>query len=169
MILQQNEYPNLPERLQGLGELAGILWWSWHPEERMLFKMLDRQAWKENGYIPEKMLKEISADIIKSAAENPDYLRYYYVTYFQFQKYIQTEENLFSERIPTREIKSIAYFSAEYGLHRLLPFYAGGLGFLAGDYIKGVNWWPAIPEGYLLTDSRKQMQCTHSLIIFQKY
>ena len=120
--------------------------------------MLDRRAWKESGHNPFKMLKEIPQDILQSAAGNPDYLRYYDVTYFQFQKYIETEENLFSERIADHEVKSIAYFSAEYGLHRSLPFYAGGLGFLAGDYIKECSDQrvPLVavgfmyPEGYLL-------------------
>ncbi len=158
MRLQQNEFPELPERLKGLGELAGNLWWSWHPEARMLFKMLDRQAWKDSGHNPVRMLKEIPTGIVVSAAENPDYLRYYDVSYFQFQKYIQTAPDPFAERIPNQEIKSIAYFSAEYGLHRSLPFYAGGLGFLAGDYIKECSDLriPLVavgfmyPQGYLL-------------------
>jgi len=30
----------------------------------------------------------------------------------------------------------LAYFSAEYAFHESLPLYAGGLGVLAGDYIK---------------------------------
>jgi hypothetical protein len=46
----QNAFPNLPEKLFGLGELAYNLWWSWHPEGRMLFKMIDRQIWKERGH-----------------------------------------------------------------------------------------------------------------------
>lgn len=95
---------------------------------------------------------------MQSAADNPEYLRYYDVTYFQFQKYMEIAEDLFAERIPTREFKSIAYFSAEYGLHRSLPFYAGGLGFLAEDYIKECSnlQIPLVavgfmyPEGYLL-------------------
>jgi starch phosphorylase len=162
MNLQQNEFPHLPERLKGLGALAGNLWWSWHPEARMLFKVIDRQSWKESGHNPFKMLRNIPADIIQSASQNPDYLRYYDVVYFQFKKYIQTEDNLFSERIPAKEIKSIAYFSAEYGLHRSLPFYAGGLGFLAGDHIKECSDLriPLVavgfmyPEGYLLQKIR---------------
>ena len=163
MAIQQSEFPNLPERLKGLGELAGNLWWSWHPEARMLFKMLDRQAWKESGHNPVKMLKEIPMETLQSAAENTDYLRNYDVVYFQFQKYIERRESPFTERIPDREIKSIAYFSAEYGLHRSLPFYAGGLGFLAGDYIKECSDQrvPLVaigfmyPEGYLLQHIRE--------------
>ncbi|MGD9034808.1 MAG: DUF3417 domain-containing protein, partial [Desulfobacteraceae bacterium] len=73
----KNLFPNLPERLIGLGELAENLWWSWHPAARMLFKMLNRQAWKESGHNPDKMLKEIPNEDLESAASNPDYLRHY--------------------------------------------------------------------------------------------
>jgi starch phosphorylase len=163
MVVPQSEYPNLPERLMGLGELADNLWWSWHPEARMLFKMLDRQAWKESGHNPVKMLKDIPVEILQSAAENTDYLRNYDVVAFQFQKYLEKRESPFVESIPDREIKAIAYFSAEYGLHRSLPFYAGGLGFLAGDYIKECSDQriPLValgfmyPEGYLLQQVRE--------------
>ncbi len=62
------EFPNLPERLSGLGELADNLWWSWNPAARMLFKMLDRQAWKAHGHNPDKMLREMPVEILASAA-----------------------------------------------------------------------------------------------------
>jgi len=131
------EFPNLPERLSGLGELADNLWWSWHPAARMLFKMLNRQAWKESGHNPDKMLKEIPAEILASAAANDDYLRNYDVVLSQFHRYLSDKSCRFLNNFPCDpNIFAVAYFSAEYGLHRSLPFYAGGLGFLAGDHIK---------------------------------
>ena len=63
--------PNLPDRLVGLAALAENLWWSWRPRARMLFKMLDRQAWKESGHNPDKMLREMPAEILHAAAANP--------------------------------------------------------------------------------------------------
>ena len=66
---QSNEFPNLPQRIKGLGNLAENLWWSWNPSARMLFKMLDRQAWKESRHNPDKMLKELPADILVTAAQ----------------------------------------------------------------------------------------------------
>ena len=57
-------FPHLPERLHGLDELASNLWWSWHPMARMLFKMLNRQAWKDSGHNPVKMLSDIPKDIL---------------------------------------------------------------------------------------------------------
>jgi len=131
------EFPNLPERLSGLGELADNLWWSWHPAARMLFKMLDRQAWKESGHNPDKMLREMPAEILASAAANDDYLRNYDVVLSQFHRYLSDKSCRFLNHFPfDPNTFAVAYFSAEYGLHRSLPFYAGGLGFLAGDHIK---------------------------------
>lgn len=131
------EFPNLPERLIGLGELADNLWWSWHPAARMLFKMLDRQAWKESGHNPDKMLREMPVEILASAAANDDYLRNYDVVLSQFHRYLSDKSCRFLNNFPCDpNTFAVAYFSAEYGLHRSLPFYAGGLGFLAGDHIK---------------------------------
>jgi len=132
----QSLFPNLPDRILGLGELAENLWWSWRPRARMLFKMLDRQAWKDSGYNPDKMLRELPADILNAAAGNPDYLRYYDVVRSIFQKYMNRQECPFFETPLESGSVAVAYFSAEYGLHRSLPFYAGGLGFLAGDFLK---------------------------------
>ncbi len=58
-------FPDIPEKLVGLGELAYNLWWSWHPEARMLFKMLDRQLWKESLHNPVKMLKELPTEVLE--------------------------------------------------------------------------------------------------------
>lgn len=72
-------FPDLPESIAGLTQLAENLWWSWRPRARMLFKMINRQAWKESGHNPDKMLREIDPAILKQAAANPDYLRHYHV------------------------------------------------------------------------------------------
>jgi starch phosphorylase len=128
-------FPNLTDRLLGLGEMAENLWWSWHPAARMLYKMLNRQGWKESGHNPDKMLKEISKADLESASKDPDYLRHYDVVLSKFRKEIGKKGcDILESSIDIS--RPIAYFSAEYGLHRSLPFYAGGLGFLAGDHIK---------------------------------
>jgi starch phosphorylase len=135
MNIKERVFPNLPERLMGLEEIAENLWWSWQPAARMLFKTLDRRAWKESVHNPDKMLKELPAAILDSAAVDPDYLREYDAVLSQFRKYIEQACCLVGNT-PDPNIHAIAYFSAEYGLHHSLPFYAGGLGFLAGDHIK---------------------------------
>jgi len=157
MQQNRNVYPLLPERLSGLGILAGNLWWSWRPRARMLFKMLDRQAWKESGHNPDKMLRELTPEILAAATSNAEYLRHYDVVMSIFRSYMDRNNYAQIEGTLAQPIRPVAYFSAEYGLHRSLPFYAGGLGFLAGDYLKECSDMniPLIavgfmyPEGYL--------------------
>ncbi len=132
----RGKFPGLPERISGLGELAYNLWWSWHPEARMLFKMLNRQAWKECTHNPVKMLRELPQDILESAAKDHEYLHHYDVVIAKFKREVYTKKGWFQENMDDPDYLPIAYFSAEYGLHHSLPFYAGGLGFLAGDHIK---------------------------------
>jgi starch phosphorylase len=134
--VEQSLFPDLPRRLGGLGELAANLWWSWHPAARVLFKMLDRQAWKESGHNPVKVLRDLPRKVLESAARDPDYLRHYDAALAEFRTYMNAKGGYFTENIVDPKHYPIAYFSAEYGLHHSLPFYAGGLGFLAGDYIK---------------------------------
>jgi starch phosphorylase len=150
-------FPNLPDRLSGLADFAYNLWWSWHPEARMLFKILDRIAWKESGHNPVKMLRDLPREAPPSAINDPEYLKTYDALITQFQKDISDEGGWFHENVFDPKCLPIAFFSAEYGLHHSLPFYAGGLGFLAGDYLKecsdlgvplvGVGFM--YPEGYL--------------------
>jgi len=64
MEQQGSVFSNLPQQLMGLGELASNLWWCWNPDARMLFKMLDRQAWKETHHNPVKMLRELPREIL---------------------------------------------------------------------------------------------------------
>lgn len=150
-------FPHLPKRIAGLEELAENLWWSWNPGARMLFKTLDRQAWKESGHNPDKMLRELPREILEKAVADAGYLSRYDAVLKVFHNYIQKKECHLLEPVLRDQKYAVAYFSAEYGLHRSLPFYAGGLGFLAGDYIKECSdlCFPLVavgfmyPEGYL--------------------
>ena len=130
------EFPKLPARLAGLADLAENLWWSWNPAARMLFKMISRQAWKASIHNPDKMLRDIPRQALEAAADNPDYLRSYDLVMSRYRKYMASRRCSLFPDISSPSSITIAYFSAEYGLHRSLPFYAGGLGFLAGDFIK---------------------------------
>ncbi|BCB96852.1 hypothetical protein JZK55_17740 [Dissulfurispira thermophila] len=89
----------IPERIADLGELAYNLWWSWHPEARMLFKMLDRQIWKESGHNPVRMLKELPHEVLETAVRNEEYLRHYDSVISRFHKEMNTKGGWFSENI----------------------------------------------------------------------
>jgi len=131
-----DRFPHVPEQISGLVDLAYNLWWSWHPEARMLFKQINQQAWKKSVHNPVLMLREIPAEFIETARANPDYMRRYGIIMDRFSRYMANHGGWFSEHYPQDPPLTIAYFSAEYGLHHSLPFYAGGLGFLAGDHLK---------------------------------
>ncbi len=136
MKILNNIFPNLPERIAGLGEIAENLWWSWHPVARMLFKILDRRRWKESIHNPDKMLKEMPTELLLAASLDDDFLTYYDSVLAAFHAYMAVKSCSLLHNDCPRDSPVIAYFSAEYGLHHSLPFYAGGLGFLAGDYLK---------------------------------
>jgi starch phosphorylase len=147
-------FPNLPERLSGLGELAFNLWWTWHPEARMLFKRLDRPAWKESGYNPVKLLEVLPPSFFEAALNDPEYLKRYDDILARFRREIEAQVCWFTENITEAECYPIAYFSLEYGLHRSLPFFAGGLGFLAGDHLKECSdlGIPLVAMGFMYPD-----------------
>ena len=147
-------FPNLPDELAGLGELAGNLWWSWHPSARMLFKMLDRQAWKESGHNPVKMLREFPRKLLEPALRDDEYMRHYEEVLSQFRTDMEADDCWCAAGISVPANYTVAYFSAEYGLHHSLPFYAGGLGFLAGDYIKECSDLrvPLVAVGFMYTE-----------------
>jgi len=161
--MMRSIFPNIPERLNGLEELAENLWWSWHPAARMLFKTLNRQVWKDSVHNPDKTLRELSAESLKKAEEDQEYLRHYDLVFSQFRKYMVQRDCPLLSNDCGKPPPTIAYFSAEYGLHHSLPFYAGGLGFLAGDYIKECSdlGVPLVavgfmyPEGYVLQRIRE--------------
>jgi starch phosphorylase len=126
---------HIPKPIEGLGKLAYNLWWSWHPLARELFRVLDLQAWRESGHNPIRMLALLSPDALQNASEDPEFLARYDAVMDQFEAEIEPGAGWFASeygKVPS----PLAYFSAEYGLHVSLPVYAGGLGILAGDYLK---------------------------------
>jgi alpha-glucan phosphorylases len=134
--MKERYFAHVPERISGLVDLSYNLWWSWTPEAMMLFRQLNVHAWIESVHNPVKMLQQIPPTLLHQAAQNPQYLRHYDIVMERFGREMQEKSTWFAERAPSPQYLPVAYFSAEYGLHHSLPFYAGGLGFLAGDHIK---------------------------------
>jgi starch phosphorylase len=128
-------FAHVPKPIDGLGKLAYNLWWSWHSSARELFRVLNLQAWRESGHNPIRMFALLSPDVLQNASEDPEFLARYDAVMDQFEAEVESGVGWFASeygRIPS----PLAYFSAEYGLHVSLPVYAGGLGILAGDYLK---------------------------------
>ena len=153
----KDKFPHLPEKISGLRELAYNLWWSWHPEGRGLFKLLNRQGWYLSNHNPVKMINRMDQGELEKASSDPHFMRHYDSVMARFESYMNPLSGWFCDTIAESGKCKIAYFSAEYGLHHALPFYAGGLGFLAGDFLKecsdlgipliGVGFM--YPQGYL--------------------
>jgi starch phosphorylase len=150
----KEKFSHLPERLAGLGELASNLWWSWRPEARELFKMLDLSAWRETGHNPVKLLEVLPLQILEAAAVNPQYLSHYDSVLARFRQDLENRVCWFTANITDTECLPIAFFSLEYGLHHSLPFYAGGLSFLAGDSLKEASdlGAPLVGVGFMYPD-----------------
>lgn len=129
---------DLPERIERLNELSYNLWWTWQPRARELFRELDPVLWglcKEN---PVLLLHRIDPARLYKAVEDPQFLGQYDDVIKRFDTMINAAETetWMAHNHPEMLGKQIAYFSAEFGLHRALPIYSGGLGVLAGDHIK---------------------------------
>lgn len=120
---------NLSEPFDKLMELAMNVWWSWNYEARELFEeIIGKKIWKENGENPVKLLQILPRERIDLFIENEEYKAKLDRVYTAFTTYMNTPK--------TRKEKSIAYFSMEYGLSNELKIFSGGLGMLAGDYLK---------------------------------
>src|SRR2546425_8351908 len=134
--MQIRRFPQIPERIERLEELAYNLKWSWDYRARLLFKRLDPDLWKNTQHNPVKLLHEIEASRLTSAARDPDFLREYEVTMKTLDRATRRADRWFPREFPDLAKEPIAYFSAEFGLHTSLPIYSGGLGILAGDHCK---------------------------------
>ncbi|MBM4429979.1 MAG: glycosyltransferase family 1 protein, partial [Chloroflexi bacterium] len=128
-------FPKLPERISGLADLSYNLWWSWHPQARELFRSLSSQAWHESGHNPVWILSSLPAAVLAAAAKESHFLARYDAVMDQFRAETTRNSGWFSAEYDHVRTP-LAYFSAEYGLHKSLPVYAGGLGILAGDHLK---------------------------------
>ncbi|TXB63399.1 alpha-glucan family phosphorylase [Phaeodactylibacter luteus] len=118
----------LPEPLQPLKELANNLWWSWSKSAIELFESIDREQFISLRYNPVALLEELSPARAQELAADSSFIQQLNSVYAEFQSYLSEE--------PAADSPQIAYFSMEYGLHISLRLYSGGLGVLAGDYLK---------------------------------
>ncbi len=118
----------IPKSLEKLQKLARNLWWSWNFEVHDLFEMIDPALWKESGSNPILLLELLSFDDIKKLETRVDFIEKLNEIYKSFENYLSEKPN------PSNP--SIAYFSMEFGLHNTLKIFSGGLGMLAGDYLK---------------------------------
>lgn len=123
-----NVKSHIPAELEKLSELSRNIWWSWNYEATELFRDLDPVLWKEVGQNPVLLLERMSYAKLEALATDKVILRRMEAVYSKFRTYMDVE--------PDSKRPSVAYFSMEYGLNHVLKIYSGGLGVLAGDYLK---------------------------------
>ena len=123
-----NVKSHIPAELACLSEMARNIWWSWTPEARDMFKSLDPALWKECGHNPVLLLERLSYETLEELAKDEAVLARIHSVYKMFRAYMDVK--------PNAERPSVAYFCMEYGLTHVLRIYSGGLGVLAGDYLK---------------------------------
>ena len=125
---QLNIKSSLPEQLECLNELAHNMWWAWNYEARNLFKSLDEELYEKVGHNPVLLLDRLGYDRKEAIVKDKALMRKMKEVYAKFRAYMDVK--------PDATRPSVAYFSMEYGLNQVLKIYSGGLGMLAGDYLK---------------------------------
>ena len=118
----------IPEKLKMLEELSHNLWFSWNYEALELFRDFDPELWKKVGNNPVALLEAMSYEKMEEISNDPALMKRIEKVYSDFRKYMDVK--------PDAKRHSVAYFSMEYGLSHVLKIYSGGLGILAGDYLK---------------------------------
>ncbi len=119
---------NLPEELLPLKEIAFNLWWSWNYKAEDMFRMINPDRWEEFQYNPVKLIESLSKKEIDSLVENKQFIKEFKEVYAEFKAYMAEAE--------AKPDELVAYLSMEYGIHNSLKIFSGGLGILAGDYLK---------------------------------
>ncbi len=118
----------LPDKLKCLDEIAHNMWWVWNSEARDLFRELDPELYHDVAHNPVMLLERLKFERKQEVLKDKALMKRVKDVYASFRKYMDVK--------PDRTRPSVAYFCMEYGIHSALKIYSGGLGMLAGDYVK---------------------------------
>lgn len=119
---------SLPKELECLDELAHNMWWAWNYEAREMWKSLDANLYEEVGHNPVLLLERLNYDRKEEIVKDKALMAQVKDVYGKFREYMDVK--------PDSNRPSVAYFSMEYGINQVVKIYSGGLGMLAGDYLK---------------------------------
>lgn len=119
---------NIPAKLKKLEELAHNMWWSWNHSAKSLFRSLDSKLYDECDCNPVLLLQRLSFEKMEKLSHDKALIEKMDEVYKEFRAYMEEK--------PNKQRASVAYFCMEYGLNHVLKIYSGGLGVLAGDYLK---------------------------------
>lgn len=130
--------PSLPKGLEGLKDIAHNVWWAWNADAIDLFRRLDLSLWDKTNHSPVKMLGQISQERLDQVSKDDGFIAHLGRVVGRMREYMGGP-SWYHSRVNSHHDDSIAYFSAEFGLHESLPIYSGGLGILAGDHLKSAS------------------------------
>jgi len=128
-------YPRYPESLQKLFQLAFNVWSLWDEEMVQLFDRIDGTLFRKSDLNPVQFLYSVPEERLIDISKDSTFLKNVEETWKRYDTYA-LKKTMYGERFRD---KKIAYFSMEYGLHSSIPIYAGGLGILSGDHLKGAS------------------------------
>lgn len=153
----------IPMRIDRLRDIAYNYWWAWNPNATDLFNRIDSQLWESIYHNPVQFLRNVRQRNLIAATQNPAWLADYDAVVVAFDTYMNRKDTWFKRTYPTQK-STIAYFSAEFGLHESLPIYSGGLGILAGDHIKEASDLdlPLVAVGFIYPQGYFRQRLDHS-------
>lgn len=127
----------LPPELSRLKDLAYNMWWSWNNEAIDLYRAIDLALWEKLHKNPVRFLQEVNHNKLQEKLADSSFMAQYNKVVECFDHYMSADQGTwFQTNYPDKQQEHIVYFSAEYGLHEVLPIYSGGLGVLSGDHCK---------------------------------
>jgi len=119
---------SVPEKLLALKKLSMNLWWSWDAEAQELFASVNPELWEKHSHNPVAIIEMLTLNDYQKLENDQEFLAKLQRVEQRFDEYLK--------RPLTPENELVAYFSMEFGLHDSLKIFSGGLGMLAGDYLK---------------------------------
>jgi starch phosphorylase len=130
--------PSLPEKLRPLLDIGRNIWWTWTPEAIFLLRRVDTDLWDRFNHNPIAILGSLSAERVNDLLRDTAFQAHLERVRTELDRYLTLQTWYDVEHGDIKD-KTIAYFSAEFGLHESLPLYSGGLGLLAGDHFKSAS------------------------------
>lgn len=134
--------PRIPETLEKLTELAYNVWSTWDKDAYELFSRIDPLLYRKCEHNPVQLLNSVSNERLEELSKDSGYLYELTKVYEEFNDYLDFSDNYYesqAEKFHFDRLHTIAYFCMEYGMHESIPVYSGGLGVLAGDYLKAAS------------------------------
>lgn len=139
MIANRFKIPYLPENISGLADVALNFSWRWNRSARELFREIDPILWHLTGRNPIDLLRRVDPARLQSCAHDPGFMVLYEKVMAAASTERYSSETWFAGHFPEMAGRKVAYFCAEFGIHKSVPIYSGGLGVLAGDHCKAAS------------------------------